>query len=94
MRTKLGPPGGSSCIPMPTGIRAVELYMKLGKRVKATIRQLGYPTKNALRNWYREYEEHRDLRVRVWLARRSFLRPRSKRRLSTTALTIAVSLRR
>lgn len=45
-------------------IRAVELYIKLGKRIKATIRQLGYPTKNALRNWYREYEEHRDLRVR------------------------------
>ncbi len=45
-------------------IRAVELYIKLGKRVKATIRQLGYPTKNALRNWYREYEQYRDLRVR------------------------------
>jgi len=26
-------------------IRAVELYIKLGKRVKAAIRQLGYPTK-------------------------------------------------
>lgn len=25
-------------------IRAVELYIKLGKRVRATIRQLGYPT--------------------------------------------------
>ncbi len=24
-------------------VRAVELYLKLGKRVKATIRQLGYP---------------------------------------------------
>ncbi|WP_432762588.1 hypothetical protein [Neorhizobium vignae] len=45
-------------------IRAVELYIKLGKRVKATIRQLGYPTKNALGNWYREYEQHRELRVR------------------------------
>ena len=45
-------------------IRAVELYIKLGKRVKATIRQLGYPTKNALRNWYREYQQHQDLRVR------------------------------
>lgn len=44
-------------------IRAVELYIKLDKRVKATIRQLGYPTKNALRNWYREYQQHRDLRV-------------------------------
>jgi len=26
-----------------------------------TIRQLGYPTKNALRAWYREYERHCDL---------------------------------
>lgn len=42
-------------------IRAVELYIKLGKRLKATIRQLGYPTKNALRGWYREYEQRRDL---------------------------------
>ncbi|AOF94478.1 IS3 family transposase [Sinorhizobium sp. RAC02] len=45
-------------------IRAVELYIKLGKRVKATIRQLGYPTKNALKAWCREYEQHRDLRAR------------------------------
>lgn len=45
-------------------VRAVELYIKLGKRVRAKIRQLGYPTKNALRNWYREFEQHRDLRVR------------------------------
>lgn len=29
-------------------IRAVALYIKLGKRVRPTIRQLGYPTKNAL----------------------------------------------
>ena len=28
-------------------IQAVELYIKLGKRVGPTIRQLGYPTKNA-----------------------------------------------
>jgi transposase InsO family protein/transposase-like protein len=33
----------------------------LGKRVRATIRQLGYPTKNALKSWHREYEQHRDL---------------------------------
>jgi len=25
-------------------VRAVELYPKLGKRIKATIRELGYPT--------------------------------------------------
>lgn len=30
-------------------IRAVELYIKLDKRVRSTIRQLGYPTKNALK---------------------------------------------
>lgn len=37
-------------------IRAVELYIKLGKCVRATIRQLVYPTKNALKGWHREYE--------------------------------------
>lgn len=42
-------------------IRAVELYIKLGRRVSATIRQLGYPTKNALKGWHREYEQRLDL---------------------------------
>jgi transposase-like protein len=41
-------------------LRAVELYIRLGKRLNATIRQLGYPTKNALKGWYRE---HLDLRT-------------------------------
>lgn len=44
-------------------IRAVKLYIKLGKRLGATIRQLGYPTKNSLIGWYREYEQGRDLQV-------------------------------
>jgi putative transposase len=44
-------------------IRAVQLYIKLGKRIKATIRQLGYPTKNALKSWHREYERQSDLPV-------------------------------
>ncbi len=44
-------------------IRAVELYIKLGKRVGPTIRQLGYPTKNALKDWYREYQQRLDLPV-------------------------------
>jgi putative transposase len=44
-------------------IRAVRLYIKLGKRLRATIRQLGYPTKNSLIGWYREYEQGRDLPV-------------------------------
>ena len=34
-------------------IRAVKLYIKLGKRTAPTIRQLGYPTKNALKSWHR-----------------------------------------
>jgi putative transposase len=42
-------------------IRAVELYVKLGKRATATIRQLGYPTKKALNTWHREYEQRHDL---------------------------------
>ena len=44
-------------------IRAVELYIKLGKRVQATIRQLGYPTENALKAWCREYEKRCDLPI-------------------------------
>ena len=42
-------------------LRAVRLYIKLGKRIGLTIRQLGYPTKNALRSWYREYDQQEDL---------------------------------
>ena len=44
-------------------IRAVKLYLKLGKRTAPTIRQLGYSTKNALKSWYREYQQSRDLQV-------------------------------
>ena len=39
----------------------MELYLKLGKRPKAVIRQLGYPTKNSLRAWYEEFEKRGDL---------------------------------
>jgi transposase-like protein len=39
----------------------VRLYIKLGKRVRLTIRQLGYPTKNALKSWHREFEQRHDL---------------------------------
>ena len=44
-------------------IRAVKLFIKLGKRTGPTIRQLGFPTKNALKSWCREYERSRDLQV-------------------------------
>ena len=42
-------------------IRAVKLYINLGKRVGATLVQLGYPTKNALKSWHREFERSQDL---------------------------------
>src|SRR3990167_11068786 len=35
-------------------IRAVELYIKLGKRTSPTIRQLGYPGRGTLTKWVRE----------------------------------------
>lgn len=44
-------------------IRAVELYLKSGKRIKATIRLLGYPTKNSLKARHREYQQRHDLRI-------------------------------
>jgi transposase-like protein len=42
-------------------IRAVRLYIKLGKRTIATIRQLGYPTENAPKSWHQKFEQDRDL---------------------------------
>ncbi len=42
-------------------IRAVRLYIKLGKRLNATVRQLGYPPNNSLTGWYREYAQDQDL---------------------------------
>jgi transposase InsO family protein/transposase-like protein len=47
--------------PYEDRLRAVRLYIKLGKRVGLTIRQLGYPTKNALKGWHREFERCLDL---------------------------------
>ena len=44
-------------------LRAVDLYIKLGKRIRATTRQLGYPTKNSLKNWYQEFLERGDLQT-------------------------------
>jgi len=44
-------------------IRAVELYIRFGRRLAATIRHLGYPTKNALKGWYRDVARSRRLRT-------------------------------
>jgi putative transposase len=41
-------------------IFAVALYYKLVKRVRATLRILGYPTKNSLKPWVREFETDHD----------------------------------
>ncbi len=42
-------------------LRAVQLYIKLDKRVRLTIRQLACPTKNALKSWHREHKQRSDL---------------------------------
>lgn len=39
-------------------LRAVELYVRLGKGLNATIRQLGYPTKNALKGCVAEVDAY------------------------------------
>ena len=44
-------------------MRAVDLFIRLGKRTGPTIRQLGYPTKNSLKSWHLEYERRHDLPV-------------------------------
>ncbi len=41
---------------------AVSLYIKYGKRAAATIRDLGYPNRHMLIQWYREYAQNGDLR--------------------------------
>jgi len=64
-------------------IRAAKLYIKLGKRTGPTIRQLGYPTKNALKSWYREYEQGRDLRV-------GYVRSRQRQKYSAEQKKAAV----
>ncbi len=62
-------------------VRAVKLYIKLGKRLNVTIRQLGYPTKNSLVGWYREYIQDMDLRAGY---------RRSTQRYSTEQKVVAV----
>ena len=44
-------------------MRAVELYIKYGHSVADVIRELGYPNRGSLRNWFREFEESGDLRA-------------------------------
>ena len=53
-------------------IRAVRLYIKLGKRTGPTILQLGCATKNALKSWHRDYEHSRDLQVGCVRSRQTY----------------------
>lgn len=51
-------------------LRAMQLYIKLGKQVGLTTRQLGSPTKNLLKSWHRENfnitDSVGDGRLRQW----------------------------
>ena len=38
--------------------KAVELYIKYGKSVSAVRNELGYPSRQAMYNWYADYVEH------------------------------------
>lgn len=42
-------------------IKAVELFNNLGRQARSVIRQLGYPTKNSLKDRCREYQQSKDL---------------------------------
>jgi len=44
-------------------LKAVELYLKFGKRIGTTIRHLGYPTKNSLKQWHQEFVMRGELQV-------------------------------
>lgn len=53
-------------------LRAVKLYLKLGRRMGATLRQLGYANKNSLKAWCAEFEQHQDLRKGYQLVKRRY----------------------
>ena len=45
--------------------RAVELYIEYNLSTADVIRELGYPSRNSLKNWYRDYLEHDEVRERT-----------------------------
>ena len=47
--------------PYEERMRAVKAYIASGYQANQTIRDLGYPSHEALRSWYREYRENGDL---------------------------------
>lgn len=53
-------------------IRAVRLYLELDRRLGVTLRTLGYPSKNSLLAWVREYDARQDLKPGYRRARRQY----------------------
>ncbi len=45
--------------------RAVELYIEYRFRAVDVIRELGYPTRQAPRNWYKDYLKHGEVREKT-----------------------------
>ena len=46
-------------------IKAVKLLVQYDMSYAQTIRELGYPTRTALTNWYKEYSKHDDLLKKI-----------------------------
>lgn len=44
-------------------LRSVKLYIKYDHSISSVIRELGYPSRQALLQWYREYQIYGDLRI-------------------------------
>jgi len=42
-------------------LHAVKLYLKLGRRLKETLLQLGYANRTSLKEWTAEFEQNQDL---------------------------------
>ena len=62
-------------------LKAVELFLKFGKRSSTTIRHLGYPTKNSLKKWHQEFLKRGDLHLAY---------ARSKRKYSVEQMNVAI----
>ena len=75
-------------------LRAVRLYIKLGKRIGLIIRQRGYPTKNALKTGYREYEKRRHDLPAGYARLQKYSRLRRNGPSSTTSSKVGASQRR
>ena len=68
---KVGPlQGGKQMYSYEERLRAVKLYIKCDHSLSAVIRELGYPSHQALLQWYREYITQGDLHTKCVRHRR------------------------